>query len=221
MRNAPSKLLAGAEACHRMIATIQGLKTIQIEPEQRLANEGGPDDGKRRDYQAADEAVNRALDDASANPGFRLALSNYLLAVHSLGAPDMDRWGVADMLSDDDYRPVDFAEKAAAAPQAADDIAAVDFEDDGFRLESLLWLAEWIERARDLASQIETVAEHSAPLRDALNSHGIPICNAQWNDEASAGLNFVTVTAINLARTLTANGMALSRQLKGANREQA
>lgn len=205
-----SKSLAGAEACRSMLASIQRIATASpaspaVEGESGL------------DYSAADKALATALDRHSASAGFRAALVNHLLLTFDGAVLDMSRMAAADLLTHSGYRP------EVQEPSEGDDglTESVDFEDDGFRLESLLWLAEWIERARDLCDQLNTVAGYSEGLRDVLKLNDIAWGNAQWSGEASSGLNILNVTAIQLARSLAAQGMALEKQRKGAGHGQA
>lgn len=206
------KLIAGAEACHRMMTTLQGLKILRGEPEARLANASGPDDGNRLDYQAADKAIAEALDAEGSNPGFRQALSNYLLAVHAYGPPIMANWPAAAMLTDDDYRPP--ASEVAASEDAERAFRLFDFEDTGSRIEWTLSLISWIEGARRLIGSIATAAEIDSRFAAALQSADIRF-HHDFDDEASEGLQCVLTDVLLMNRQMKAAGETMEAAQRG------
>lgn len=210
-RAAPSSLLAGAEACRVMLASIEALSNLDIRP----ASESDADvkAAYAGQYADLDKAVSLALDQHGDSAGFRAALGSYLLTVAGGNIPATEAGAAEGLLTDGGFRAM-----PSEPDEDADDTASVDFEDDGFRLESLLWLAEWIENARDLSGKLSTAIGYNDGLRKALESHEIPWGSGQWSDEASAGLNIITGTAIRLARGMKAKGMALERQQKGDRR---
>jgi hypothetical protein len=212
MSKTPSKLLAGAEACRAMLISIKALADQEIAPQSESDAELKA--AYAGQYVELDKAVSMALDQHGDNIGFRAALGSHLLTAATGSVLDLEKNSAEDLLSDGGYR----AMPSEPAEDADDDAADVDFEDDGFRLERLLWLAEWIERARQMCDEIDTVSEYSEDLRNALKRHGLAWGEGRWSDEASAGLNILNVTAIRLARGLKAKGMALERQQKGGSR---
>lgn len=90
MNKAPSKLLAGAEACLAMLAAIENLKPVPDE-------DGG---GTRRDYESCARILNQAMDRHGGDAGFRHALSVYLQSVADGDTPTASRETGESLLTD-------------------------------------------------------------------------------------------------------------------------
>lgn len=97
-----SEVLAGAEACRLMLAGIGALGTVSDDPGLQLLDD--EDDGCRHDYLGGDRLVAQALDLHGANPGFRQALSVYLLAVADESVPVPEKETAMSLLTDGGYR---------------------------------------------------------------------------------------------------------------------
>lgn len=158
--------LSGAEACRRMMLAVETLTDIEGAPDPHVPD----DDGIRRDYLRADQAISAALDGFAANRGFRLALANYLLTVHSAGTPAMENWTAQRLLDDGGYRPPEMqAAGSGASPSGAEaltiskDIAMVGL-DACWEIEALC------EMVRDLA---ESTGHSSDDLRPFLQMRGL------------------------------------------------
>lgn len=157
-------LLEGAAACHRMMAEIEALEVVEVPPDPNV--EG--DDGRRRDYASADLAVSASLDAFADNPGFRMALSNYLLMVNHDGRPFMAAWSPESLLTDGGNR-------ALAAEVPADTLRrGVDLTADKVDAAlSATWEIEALcDSGRDLAAGLGAM-DDAAASRAELKLRGL------------------------------------------------
>lgn len=84
-----------------------------------------------------------------------------------------------------------------------------DFENTGSRLDGLLRLMHWVERARHLTSELEAACDRDARLRAQFSDRGIAWANCSWEEEEATGLQHVLMLAVQDAKDMTAAGMAM------------
>lgn len=179
--NSPTPaLLEGASACHRMMAEIEALDVIEVPHDPSI--EG--DDGKRRDYARADQAVSAALDAFADNPGFRMALSNYLLMVNHDGRPFMAAWSAEAMLTDGGHRPMS-AEVPENTPRRGVDLTPEKVD----ATLSATWEIEALcESGRDLAAKLGAM-DDAAASRAELKLRGLFARLEQLNSALMSALD--------------------------------
>lgn len=141
--------LAGADACRRMMLTIETLPEVEGE----LDAQDPEDDGIRRNYLRADLAITEALDGFATNRGFRLALANYLLTLHSAGTPAMERWTAKGLLDDGGCRPPDTL-AGGAATSAGPEVLTIPNDRQMIGLEACWETEALCEVARGLAEEV-------------------------------------------------------------------
>ncbi len=90
--------------------------------------------------------------------------------------------------------------------------APFDFEDIGRRVDGLLHLAQWIERARSLTSDIEAAADRDPTLNARLRDKGIPFGDCWWEYEEHNGYLELLRLAVIDVRSMAEAGRALTRQ---------
>lgn len=89
-----------------------------------------------------------------------------------------------------------------------------DFENEGFRLQGFVALAEWIERARELTEKIEFSASHDPEFRALLKSHDLSYFDACWEEEESNGLRRLMSEIRSSAIAMQEAGMAAATALR-------
>lgn len=92
--------------------------------------------------------------------------------------------------------------------------APFDFEGVGVRVEGLLDLAQWIQRARKLTEDIEKSAELDPAFHTQLKAHGIPYADAWW--EAGEHSGFIELLSFASAdvQAMAGAGYELQRQAR-------
>lgn len=188
-------LLAGATACHRMMATVEGLALLRGRPDPAIEN----DDGQRHDYEGADLAIREALDTFAGNAGFRIALSNYLLTLHDAGAPLMSKWSPAKLLTDSGYRPAPstLAETLSKLPQdERGDLSKVTNDICYQAAQEITAVAAMLRQQRDSSMEFEYVLHGSLIRLEALGSAIVATLGTAHSDEIAE--NYATVYGENL-----------------------
>jgi hypothetical protein len=91
---------------------------------------------------------------------------------------------------------------------------AFDFEHIGHRVDGLLHLAQWVERARGLTSEIKAAVHRDPALRARLQDKGIPYGDCWWEDEEQNGYLELLRLAVIDVRAMAEAGQTLTRQLR-------
>jgi hypothetical protein len=113
MSKSPTKLLAGAEACRAMLASIEALSNLSIKPAS--ASDADAKAAYAGQYADVDKAVSMALDQHGDSAGFRVALGSYLLTVAGGSTIDLEKTTADGLLTDGGFRampeePADYAD---------------------------------------------------------------------------------------------------------------
>lgn len=137
--------LAGASACHSMIAGIAALKPIKKAPGVMVAHES--EDGARRDYGNADRLIGEAFDGFAHDPSFRRTLANYLLMLYADGVPNMAKWTPQDLLTDDGFRGAEAQPGGSAA--ATDSARQALATEAAYEIEAVALLLQDMEHTSD------------------------------------------------------------------------
>lgn len=95
------------------------------------------------------------------------------------------------------------------------DAKAFDFEDAGHRVDGLLRLAHWVERARGLSEALDGAAQCDPDLKARLQAHGIAYADCWWEDEEQNGLLQLMRLAYRDVAEMTRAGMAAAKARAG------
>lgn len=155
LNHAPSKLLAGAEACRAMLASIEALGQLDIRPTSE--SDADVKAAYAGQYADVDEAVSMALDQYGDSAGFRIALGSYLLTVAGGNIPATGAGAAEGLLTDGGFRSmpseppeeVDALDIASKAPGALAGTAP-----------------QRLELATEAAYEIEAIARTLQQLED-------------------------------------------------------